>query len=112
VICIIAAFGACATPIHAQTLPSSERQFQEMVTFLKNNDSERKSAISSCIGQGIGSNPSAIAKVMDVPVADAATAWCTRTVNGLVNGTLSLADLNAMNSGTITPGIMKALKTP
>lgn len=99
-------------PIHAQTLPSSEQQFQEMVAFLKNNDAERKSAIASCIGQGIGDNPSAVAKVMDVPVADAATAWCTRTVNGLVNGSLSLTDLNTMNSGTITPGIMKALKTP
>jgi len=112
VICIVAAFGAWATPLQAQTLPSSEQQFQDMVTFLKNNDAERKSAIASCIAQGIGDNPSAVAKVMDVPVADAATAWCTRTVNGLVNGTLSLTDLNAMNSGTITPGIMKALKTP
>jgi hypothetical protein len=112
VICIIAAFGACAAPVQAQSLPSSEQQFQEMVTILKNNAAERNSAISSCTAQGIGSNPSAVAKVMDVPVADAAAAWCTRTINGLVNGTLSLADLNAMNSGTITPGIMKALKTP
>jgi hypothetical protein len=111
-ICITAAliFGATAT--HAQTLPSSEQQFQDMVAFLRSHDNERKDAIASCIKAGIGADPSAVAKVMEVPVADAATAWCTRTVTGLVNGTLSLADLNVMNSGSITPGILKALRTP
>lgn len=113
VICCIAAALVIGTgAAHAQTLPSGEQQFKDMVTFLRNNDSERKDAIASCIQKGIGDDPSAVAKVMEVPVADAATAWCTRTVNGLVNGMLSLADLNAMNSGTITPGILKVLKTP
>ena len=111
-ICITAALICGATATYAQVLPSSERQFQDMVAFLKSHDGERKDAIASCIKAGIGSDPSAVAKVMEVPVADAATAWCTRTVNGLVNGTLSFADMNAMNSGNITPGILKALRTP
>jgi hypothetical protein len=109
---IAAALVIGAGVAHAQTLPSSEQQFKNMVTVLRNNDNERKDAIASCIQKGIGYNPRAVAEFMEVPVADAATAWCTRTVTGLVNGTLSLADLDAMNSGTITPGIRKALKTP
>lgn len=112
VICIAAVLVIGATAAHAQTLPSSEAQFQEMVAFLKSNGAERDNAIASCTAAGIGDNPSALAEFMNVPVEKAAATWCMRTVNGLVSGALSLADLNAMNSGKITPGIRKAIKTP
>lgn len=87
-----------------------EQNFREMGAFLKANESERQDAISSCIAQGIGDNPTGAAKVLGVPVEEAATAWCTRTTNGIAEGTLTLADLMAANEGTITPQMLKVLR--
>jgi hypothetical protein len=109
---IAAALVIGATAAHAQTLPTTEAQFQEMVAFLKSNDAERNNAIASCTAAGVGDNPTALAAFMNVPVDKAAATWCLRTVNGLANGALSFADLDAMNNGKITPAIRKAIKTP
>lgn len=99
-----------ASPGSAQ-VASSEREFQQLATALKANDTERRSAIATCIQQGIGGNPAGAAQLLGVPVGKAAEAWCTRMTNGIANGLLTLADITALNEGTVTPGAQKVLTT-
>lgn len=94
--------GLAASPGRAQ-IASNEQEFQQIAAALKANDAERQSAIVTCIRQGIGENPTGAARFMGVPVEKAAEAWCTRITNGIANGKLTLADVNALGSGTITP---------
>jgi hypothetical protein len=98
-------------PIHAASAQSDEEQFQAMVAYLQAHDAERVTAIATCIAQGIGDNPTGAAKVMGVPVEEAATAWCTRTTNGIAYGKLTLADMQAVNEGNVTPNMLKVLTT-
>ncbi|MDN5926985.1 MAG: hypothetical protein L0I29_07930 [Hyphomicrobiales bacterium] len=98
-------------PAGAQQIAADEQEFQELVAALKANDAERLSAISTCIGQGIGGNPTGAAKFMGVPVEKAAEAWCTRMTNGIADGKLTLADVNGLNEGTVTPGAQAVLTT-
>jgi hypothetical protein len=95
----------------AQQVAADEEEFQQLAAALKANDTKRLSAISTCIGQGIGDNPTGAAKFMGVPVEKAAEAWCTRMTNGIANGKLTLADVNALNEGTITPNAQAVLTT-
>lgn len=97
-----------AGPAWAQ-IAGDEQEFQQMAAALKANDAERRSAIATCIGQGIGENPEGAARFMGVPVEKAAAAWCTRMTNGIANGKLTLADVNALNEGTVTPGAREVL---
>jgi len=99
-----------AGPASAQ-VAADEQEFQAMAAALKANDAERRSAIETCIGQGIGSDPSGLAEFMGVPVEKATEAWCTRMTNGIADGRLTLADVNALNEGTVTPGARKVLTT-
>jgi hypothetical protein len=101
-----------AGPASAQ-LADNEEEFQQMVAALKADDAERQGAIDICIEQGVNSNPepARIARFMGVPVAQAWEAWCTRTTNGIANGKLMLADVNALNEGTFTPAAQDVLTT-
>jgi hypothetical protein len=99
-----------AKPGSAQ-VASGEQEFQQMAAALKANDGERQSAIATCIAQGIGVTPKGIAQFMGVPVEKAAEAWCTRMTNGIANGQLTLADVNALNTGTVTPRAQGVLTT-
>lgn len=95
----------------AQQVAADEEEFQQLAAALKADDAERLSAISVCIQQGIGENPAGAAQFMGVPVEQAAEAWCTRMTNGIANGKLTLADVNALNEGTVTPGAQAVLTT-
>lgn len=92
-------------------LAADEQEFQQMAAALKANDTERQSAIATCIEQGIGDNPAGAAQFMGVPVEKAAEAWCTRMTNGIASGLLTLADVTALNEGTVTPGAQNVLTT-
>jgi hypothetical protein len=96
-------------PMHSALAQSDEEQFQEMVAYLQANDSEREAAIATCIDEGIGDNPTGVAKVLGVPVEEATTVWCTRTTNGIAAGKLTLADMLALDQGTLTPNMEKVL---
>lgn len=97
-------------PASAQ-LADNEEEFQQIVATLKADDAERQSAIAVCIEQGVGANPepNGIAMFMGVPVEQAWDAWCTRTTNGIADGKLTLADINALNEGTFTPAAKAVL---
>jgi len=97
-------------PTWAQ-LAGNEQEFQQMAAALKANDKERRSAIATCIEQGIGDNPQGAAQFMGVPVEKATEAWCTRMTNGIANGKLAFADVTALNEGTVTPDAQKVLTT-
>ncbi|CAM5501463.1 hypothetical protein AFEL58S_03626 [Afipia felis] len=99
-----------ASPGLAQ-MAGNEQDFQKMAAALKANDAERRSAIATCIKQGIGDNPAGAARFMGVPVEKAAEAWCMRMTNGIANGRLTLNDVNALNTGTVTPGAQAVLTT-
>lgn len=99
-----------AGPAWAQ-IADDEQEFQQLAAALKANDPERLSAIATCVEQGIGDNPAGAARFMGVPVEQAAEAWCTRMTNGIANGLLTLADVTALNEGTVTPGAQKVLTT-
>lgn len=88
---------------------NNEQDFQQLSAALKANDAERRSAIATCISQGIGPNPTGLAEFMGVPVERATEAWCTRMTNGIANGELTLADLNSLNSGNATPNAKAVL---
>ncbi|MHA6688432.1 hypothetical protein [Mesorhizobium sp. A556] len=98
-------------PAGAQQLAADEQEFQQLVAALKANEMERQSAIAVCTKQGIGENPAGAAQFMGVPVEQAAQAWCTRMTNGIANGQLGLADMNALNEGTVTPAAQAVLTT-
>ena len=102
--------GLPAGPAEAQ-LAGDEQEFRQIAAALKANDAERLSAIAACIEQGIGDNPEGAAGFMNVPVEKAAEAWCTRMTNGIADGRLTLADVNALNEGTVTPGALAVLTT-
>lgn len=97
--------GLLPTGSASAQLAADEEEFRQMVTALKADDAERRSAIATCIEQGSAANPepAGIAQFMGVPVETAWEAWCTRTTNGIADGKLSLADVNALNEGTVTP---------
>jgi len=101
-----------AIPARAQ-LADNEQEFQQMAAALKADDAERLSAITTCIEQGVSANPdpAGMAQFMDLPVEQAWEAWCTRMTNGIANGRLTLADINALNEGTITPNARDVLTT-
>lgn len=101
--------GLAGSPGWAQ-LASNEQEFRQMGAALKANDAERRSAITTCIKQGIGDNPAGAAQFMGVSVEKAAEA-CTRMTNGIANGLLTLADVTALNEGTVTLGAQKVLTT-
>src|SRR6185312_632194 len=98
-------------PAGAQQVAADEEEFQQLVAALKADDAERLSAITVCIEQGIGDNPTGAAKFMGVPVEKAAEAWCTRMTNGIANGRLTLADVSGLNDGTVTPAAREVLTT-
>jgi hypothetical protein len=97
-------------PASAQ-IAADEHGFQQMAAALKANDPERRSAIATCIRQGIGENPAGAAQFMGVPVERAAEAWCTRMTNGIANGRLGFADVEGLNKGTVTPAARAVLTT-
>ncbi len=99
-----------AAPAWSQ-LAADEQEFQQLAAALKANDAERQGAIETCIQQGIGDNPEGAAQFMGVPVDKAAETWCTRMTNGIANGKLTLADVNALSEGTVTPGAQEVLTT-
>jgi hypothetical protein len=98
-------------PAGAQQVAADEEEYRQLVAALKADDAERQGAIAVCIEQGIGDNPTGAAKFMGVPVEKAAEAWCTRMTNGIANGLLTLADVNGLNEGTVTPAAQKVLTT-
>jgi len=89
---------------------SDEQQFQEMAAYLKANDAERQAAVSTCLENGIGDDPQGVAELMGVPVEEATAAWCKRMTNGIADGLLTLPDVNALSSGTVTPRALQVLK--
>lgn len=99
-----------AGPAWAQ-IAADEQEFQQLAAALKANDTERQSAIVTCIERGIGDNPTGAAQFMGVPVERAAEAWCTRMTNGIANGQLNLADVSGLNEGTISPAAQAVLTT-
>lgn len=92
-------------------LAADEQEFQRLSAALKANDAERRSAIATCIKQGIGENPTGAAEFMKVPVSQAAEAWCTRLTNGIADGRLKLSDVKALGEGNLSPGAREALTT-
>jgi hypothetical protein len=83
-----------------------------MAATLKANDAERQSAIDTCIGLGLGANPAGLAEFMGVAVENAAKAWCLRMTNGIVDGKLTLADMQSLSSGNFSANAATVLKTP
>jgi len=104
-------FGLQPTGSALAQIAADEQEFQQMAAALKADDTERQSAIATCIEQGIGDNPAGAAEFMGVPVEKAAEAWCTRMTNGIADGLLTLADITALSEGTVTPGAQKVLTT-
>lgn len=98
-------------PAGTQQLAADEEEFRQLAAALKADDAERQSAIAVCIEQGIGDNPTGPTEFMGVPVENAAEAWCTRMTNGIANGKLTLADINGLNEGTVTPAAQEVLTT-
>ena len=92
-------------------IAADEQEFRQMAAALKANDAERRSAIATCIRQGIGENPTGAAQFLGVPVEKAAEAWCTRITDGIANGKLGFADVNSLNLGTVTSGAREVLTT-
>lgn len=90
---------------------SDEEQFQALGAALRADDAERQAAIDTCITQGIGDNPTGAAQIMGVPVEKATRAWCMRMTNGIAKGELTLADVQGLNEGKVTPGAAKVLTT-
>lgn len=45
---------------------------------------------------------------MSVAVEKAAEAWCTGMTNGMADGQLTLADINGLSEGTVTPNAQKS----
>lgn len=112
IIAAVALVGAfAATPAGAQ-MASDEQDFQALGAALKADDSERSAAIETCVAQGIGDNPTGAAEFMGVPVEKAAKAWCLRMTSGIAEGKLTLADVQGLNQGNISPGAAKVLTTP
>ena len=99
-----------AGPASAQS--SDEQEFQAMAAALKADDTERRSAIDTCIAQGIGDDPAGAAEFMEVPVESAARAWCHRVTNGIAESRLTLADLQGLGSGNVSANAEAVLKTP
>lgn len=101
-----------AVPAQAQ-LADNEEEFRQLAAALKADDAERQSAIATCIEQGVDGNPNpaGMAQFMNVPLEKAWEAWCTRMTNGIANGRLSLADVSALNEGTVTPNAQDVLTT-
>lgn len=93
-------------------IATDEQEFQQLAAALKADDVERRSAINTCIAQGVGADPTGLAELMSLPVEKVAEAWCTRMTNGIAEGKLTLADINALNEGTLTPGARSVLTTP
>jgi hypothetical protein len=111
IIVALVIFGlALPGPVLAQ-VADSEQEFQQLSAALRAHDGERQAAITTCIKQGIGDNPTGAAKVMGVPVERAAEAWCTRMTNAIAGGRLRLSDVTALNSGTVTPRAKEVLTT-
>ena len=104
-------FGLLPVGMASAQIAANEQEFQQMAAALKANDAERQSAIATCIEQGIGDNPAGAAQFMGVPVEKAAEAWCTRMTNGIAEGKLTLADVEALSEGTVTPGARDVLTT-
>lgn len=102
-----------AVPARAQ-LADDEEEFRQMAAALRADDAERRSAISTCIEQGTGSNPSpaGMAQFMGVPLEKAWETWCTRMTNGIADGRLTLADVGGLNEGTVTPAAHEVLTSP
>lgn len=111
ILATILLFGLMPTAPASAQLADNEQEFRQMAAALKADDAERRSAIATCIEQGIGDNPAGAAQFMGVPVEKAAEAWCTRMTNGIADGLLTLADVAALNEGTVTPGAQKVLTT-
>ena len=92
-------------------IAADEQEFRQMAAALKADDAERRSAIETCVAQGIGDDPAGAAQFMGVPVENAAEAWCTRMTNGIAEGKLSLADITALGEGSITAAAQAVLTT-
>jgi len=107
----VAVVGCLSASSGQAQIADNEQAFRQMAAALKASDAERRSAIATCIKQGIGENPTGAAQFMGVPVEMADEAWCTRMTNGIANGKLSLADIKALNEGMVTPGARKVLIT-
>jgi hypothetical protein len=90
---------------------AGEEEFEQMAATLKANDSERRSAIATCIELGIGDDPTGLAEFMGVPVEKAARAWCFRMTTGIANGKLHLVDINGLHEGMVTPASRSVLTT-
>lgn len=91
---------------------SDEEDFNAMAAALKANDTERASAIETCIAEGIGDDPAGAAEFMGVTVERAAVAWCTRMTNGIADGKLTLTDVMGLNEGNVSGSAAIVLKTP
>lgn len=66
--------GVVAVRPGSAQVASSEQEFRQVAAALKANDAERRSAIATCIKQGIGENPAGVAQFMSVPVEKATEA--------------------------------------
>ena len=111
IVAIAAFLGLLAVAPSAAQIAADEQEFRQMAAALKADDDERRSAIATCIAQGIGDNPAGAAGFMGVAVENAAEAWCTRMTNGIADGRLTLADITALGEGTITPRARQVLTT-
>jgi hypothetical protein len=92
-------------------IAANEQEFQQLSAALKANGSERRSAIATCIKQGIGENPTGAADFMGVPVAQAAEAWCIRVTNGIADGKLKLSDVLGLGKGDVSAAAREVLTT-
>jgi len=99
-----------AGPAGAQ-VAADEQEFQALVAAFQANDVERLAAIATCTEQGLGQDWSGLARFMGVPPDQAAVAWCTRMTNGIAHAQLSLADVQGLDVGDISPAARKVLTT-
>lgn len=106
---VVTLLGLSASGLASAQIAADEQEFRQMAAALKANDAERQSAIETCIQQGVGEDPAGVARLMGVPVEQAWEAWCTRITNGIADGRLTLADVDALNEGTVTPGAQAVL---
>jgi hypothetical protein len=91
---------------------SDEEDFQAMAAYLKANDAERQTAIDTCLAQGAGQDFANLAPIMEVSAENSVRAWCFRTVNGIADGKLTLADMQGINGGTLFENVRAVKKMP
>lgn len=91
----------------------SPKTYEAGQALFNGSPAVRSDFINSCT-QRIRAKPlktrQVIANVANTSLASAPKVYCTRFVKGVASGRLTLADINAIKGGTITPTMIKVVQ--